>query len=72
MREKPGKEWDLKKQGISIASLSIRSNPNTVYAAAIGNPYGNHPDRGVYKTTDGGETWNKILYVNDTRVVPNW
>lgn len=42
------------------------NNPNTLYAAAIGNPYGEHPDRGVYKTTDGGETWNKILYVNDT------
>lgn len=42
------------------------NNPNTVYAAAIGNPYGEHPDRGVYKTTDGGETWTKILYVNDT------
>jgi photosystem II stability/assembly factor-like uncharacterized protein len=41
-------------------------NPNTVYAAAIGNPYSEHPDRGVYKTTDGGETWTKILYTNDT------
>ena len=41
-------------------------NPNTVYAAAIGNPYSEHPERGVYKTTDGGETWTKILYVNDT------
>ena len=42
------------------------SNPNTIYAAAIGNPYGEHPERGVFKSTDGGETWNKILYVNDT------
>ena len=25
-----------------------------------------HPERGVYKTTDGGETWNRILYTNDT------
>ena len=41
-------------------------NPNTVYVAAIGNPYGIHPERGVYKTTDGGETWSKILYTNDT------
>lgn len=41
-------------------------NPNTVYVAAIGNPYAQHPERGVYKTTDGGETWNRILYTNDT------
>jgi photosystem II stability/assembly factor-like uncharacterized protein len=41
-------------------------NPNVVYAAAIGNPYGIHPERGVFKTTDGGETWAKVLYTNDT------
>jgi len=42
------------------------TNPNTVYAGAIGNPYAEHPERGVFKTTDGGETWNKILFTNDT------
>jgi photosystem II stability/assembly factor-like uncharacterized protein len=42
------------------------TNPNIVYAGAIGNPYGVHSQRGVFKTTDGGETWNKILYTNDT------
>lgn len=42
------------------------TNPNTVYVAAIGNPYSEHPERGVYKTTDGGETWNLILHTNDT------
>ncbi len=42
------------------------TNPNVVYAAAIGNPYGIHPERGVFKTTDGGETWAKVLYTNDT------
>jgi photosystem II stability/assembly factor-like uncharacterized protein len=41
-------------------------NPNVVYVAAIGNPYAEHSERGVYKTTDGGETWNRILYTNDT------
>ena len=40
-------------------------NPNTVYVAAIGSPWGIHSERGVFKTTDGGKTWNKILYVND-------
>jgi photosystem II stability/assembly factor-like uncharacterized protein len=42
------------------------NNPDVVYAAAIGNPYDEHPERGVYKTTDGGQTWNRILYTNDT------
>ena len=41
------------------------TNPEIVYVAAIGSPWGEHPDRGVYKTIDGGQTWNKVLYVND-------
>ena len=41
-------------------------NPNTIYAAAIGNPYGEHAERGVYKTTDGGDTWNLVLHTNDS------
>lgn len=40
-------------------------NPNIVYVAAIGSPWGAHEERGVYKTTDGGESWNKILYTNN-------
>ncbi len=41
------------------------SNPNTVYVAAIGSPWGEHPERGIYKTVNGGKSWKKILYVND-------
>jgi photosystem II stability/assembly factor-like uncharacterized protein len=41
-------------------------NPDVVYAAAIGNPYAEHSERGVYKTTDGGATWSRVLYTNDT------
>ena len=41
------------------------TDPNTVYVGAIGSPWGVHPERGVYKTTDGGLTWNKILFVNN-------
>lgn len=64
-----GKTW--KKMGLDKTICIHRvvidpTNPNTVYAAAIGNPYAEHPDRGVFKTTDGGETWSKILYTNDT------
>ena len=64
-----GKTW--KRMGLentrNIHRIIIDPvNPNTVYVAAIGNPYGIHPERGVFKTTDGGETWTKILYTNDT------
>ena len=64
-----GKTW--KKMGLEKTICIHRVvidpvNPNTVFVAAIGNPYAEHPDRGVFKTTDGGETWSKILYVNDT------
>jgi photosystem II stability/assembly factor-like uncharacterized protein len=64
-----GKTW--KRMGLektkNIHRIIIDPvNPNTVYAAAIGNPYSEHPERGVYKTTDGGDTWNLILHTNDT------
>ena len=40
------------------------TNPDIVYVAAIGSPWGAHKERGVFKTTDGGKTWKKILYNN--------
>lgn len=64
-----GKTW--KRMGLektrNIHRIFIDpTNPNTVYAGAIGNPYAEHAERGVFKTMDGGETWNKILFTNDT------
>lgn len=41
-------------------------NSDIVYAGAIGSPWGPHPERGVYKTTDGGKTWKQILFVNES------
>ena len=40
-------------------------DPNTVWVAALGHLYSANPERGLYKTTDGGNTWEKTLYVND-------
>ncbi|MGH7476400.1 MAG: VPS10 domain-containing protein [Longimicrobiales bacterium] len=37
-----------------------------VYVAALGHLWGANAERGVYKTTDGGESWEKVLFVNDT------
>ena len=40
-------------------------NPNTVFLAALGNVYAPNPDRGVYRSRDGGVTWQKVLFKND-------
>ncbi|HJT67430.1 MAG TPA: hypothetical protein VJ749_13300 [Pyrinomonadaceae bacterium] len=40
-------------------------NPNTVFVAALGNAYTPNPDRGVYRSRDGGITWQKVLFKND-------
>ena len=40
-------------------------NPNTVFVAALGNAYMPNPDRGVYRSRDGGVTWQKVLFKND-------
>ncbi|MDB4292176.1 hypothetical protein N9954_02125 [Maribacter sp.] len=40
-------------------------DPNTVYVGAMGDPFSPNEDRGLYKTTDGGEHWQKILFTND-------
>ncbi|WP_034043951.1 VPS10 domain-containing protein [Wocania ichthyoenteri] len=63
-----GKSW--KSMGLENTRHIHRviidpTNPDVVYVAAIGSPWGEHPERGVFKTTDGGQTWNKILFVNN-------
>ena len=62
-----GKTW--KKMGLEKTRHIHRiiidpTDPNTVYVGAIGSPWGEHQERGVYKTTDGGKTWNQILFTN--------
>lgn len=63
-----GKTW--KKMGLGltqhIARITIDpKDPNTVYVAAQGPLFSKSSDRGIYKTTDGGVTWKKVLYIND-------
>ncbi len=50
-----------------IAKIRIHPrNPDIVYVAALGPVFGPSPNRGVFKSTDGGRTWKKILFRNDT------
>src|SRR5579863_438602 len=41
------------------------TNPDIVFVAALGHAYGPNPDRGIYRTRDGGKTWEKVLYLDD-------
>ncbi len=41
------------------------TDPNTVWVAASGHEYRDNPDRGVYRTRDGGQTWENVLYVDE-------
>ncbi|MBM3295164.1 MAG: hypothetical protein FJY82_11675, partial [Candidatus Aminicenantes bacterium] len=46
-------------------------DPNTVYVAAVGYHFSFNPERGLYKTTDGGKTWAKVLFISDKVGVVN-
>ncbi|WP_276388323.1 WD40/YVTN/BNR-like repeat-containing protein [Eudoraea chungangensis] len=49
-----------------IAQVRVHpSDPNTVYVAATGHAFGPNPERGIFKTADGGKTWNKVLYKSE-------
>lgn len=50
-----------------IAGIQVNpKNPNEIYVAVLGPLWSDSDERGLYKTTDGGKTWNKILFVNKT------
>jgi photosystem II stability/assembly factor-like uncharacterized protein len=42
------------------------TNPDIVYVSATGDPFKPTPDRGIYRTRDGGRTWQKVLFVSDS------
>jgi photosystem II stability/assembly factor-like uncharacterized protein len=63
-----GKTW--KNMGLKdsqhIARIIIHpTNPNILYVAAMGHLYSTNAERGVFKTTNGGESWEKVLYINE-------
>lgn len=63
-----GRTW--KNIGLNDSRHIIRlivhpRDPNTVWAAVMGHLFGPNEERGVYKTTDGGKTWKRTLYINN-------
>lgn len=63
-----GKTWTflgLRNVG-QIGAVEVHpANPDIVFVAAIGNVFGPSPDRGVYRTLDGGETWENVLFLSE-------
>jgi len=65
--EDGGRSWQ--KMGLESTRFISRividpANPDIVYVAAQGHLWGPNEERGVYKTTDGGKNWRKVLYIN--------
>jgi photosystem II stability/assembly factor-like uncharacterized protein len=63
-----GKTWEHLglREGLQIAGLAIDpKDENRVFAAVLGHPYGPNKERGVYRTTDGGRTWEQVLYIDE-------
>jgi photosystem II stability/assembly factor-like uncharacterized protein len=63
-----GKSWKhmgLEKTGRIGRILIHPANPDIVFAASMGHCYGPQSDRGVFRTSDGGETWEKVLFVDE-------
>jgi photosystem II stability/assembly factor-like uncharacterized protein len=63
-----GRTWThagLEKTG-RIARVAVHpTNPSIVFVAALGHCYGPQPERGVFRTTDGGATWSRVLFVDE-------
>lgn len=64
-----GATWTYKGLPYShnIGRIIVDPNdPNNIFVAAMGQLYGTNAERGVYRSTDGGDTWQNVLFVNDT------
>ena len=63
-----GRTWEhlgLDRTGRIGRVIVHPSNPDIVYAAALGHGYSPQPERGVYRTRDGGKTWERVLFVDE-------
>ncbi len=63
-----GKTWTNTglRDGLQIGGLAIDpTNPDRVFAAVLGHPYGANAERGVFRTKNGGKTWEKVKFVDE-------
>jgi photosystem II stability/assembly factor-like uncharacterized protein len=63
-----GKSWKNVglKDSRAIGKVIVNpTNPDIVFVAALGHPYGPNSERGIFRTTDGGKTWEKVLYKDE-------
>ena len=63
-----GKNWKNVglKDSRAIGKIIINpTNPDIAFVAALGHPYGPNAERGIFRTTDGGKTWDKVLYKDE-------
>ncbi|MDP6410263.1 MAG: PDZ domain-containing protein [Planctomycetota bacterium] len=63
-----GQTWVHKglEESFQVGAVAIHpDDPDTVYVGALGRLYGPNPERGLYKTTDGGESWELVLFVDE-------
>src|ERR1700678_3156889 len=63
-----GKTWSHLGlgNGQQIGQIAIDpGDANRVFVAVTGHPYGSNDERGLYRSTDGGKTWKRVLFVND-------
>jgi photosystem II stability/assembly factor-like uncharacterized protein len=64
-----GKSWTHYglRDGQQIPALAVDpQNPDRLFAAVLGHPYGPSAERGIYRSQDGGKSWDKVLYKNET------
>ncbi|MCB0577585.1 MAG: glycosyl hydrolase, partial [Saprospiraceae bacterium] len=64
-----GKHWEWRglPESHHIGRVVLHpTDTNTLWVAVLGHLYTDNPERGVYKTSDGGKTWNRTLFVNDS------
>lgn len=64
-----GKTWSylgLRESG-AIGKIAVHpADPDRVYVTALGHPFGRNPERGIYRSRDGGSTWEHVLFLNDS------
>ena len=60
------KKMNLNIDQVQVGRIAIHpKNPNIVYVAIMGDLFKNSKERGIYKSTDGGESWKQVLYSNE-------